>query len=268
MTLDKIETLLLTLALIVPGFIIHCVFSFFSPRRIETKEVLLLRFLTFGTLNLIVCLPIIYLIATQSDIENVAKHSVHTILKSDVRKYIWLAAYFLVVTFVSPTILGLVIAAIDKYDWFKKLAGRLGLHAMHSIPTAWDYKFHQICQSGGRWITVALKDDRVVTGFFGSRSFASSDPAERDLYIQSTVDAETMEYIDRSDGILIKYDDIRSIEFVNDQPAIEQMKADTVPLDKENHSNGRQENAACNGRTQSTDVTPVGIQGPSTSSGA
>ena len=65
MTLDKIEVALLTLAFLVPGFIIHSVFSLFTVRRNEgTKELLFLRFLTFSTLNVVVAFPLIFKIIT------------------------------------------------------------------------------------------------------------------------------------------------------------------------------------------------------------
>ena len=140
MTFGKIEVILFTLAFLVPGYIIYSTFSLFTPRKGETKELLTLRFLPFIHIAL------------------VGRY---------VEQHPWLAlATFFFITFVSPLFLGLVVVCLDQSQVIRTISGKLGIHAMHSIPTAWDYKFSQVSQSGGRWVLVTMSDDRKIGGFF------------------------------------------------------------------------------------------------------
>jgi len=206
MTLDKFEVLLLTLAFVVPGFIIHSVFSMFTVRRNEaTKEILFLRFLAFSALNVIVCTPLIFQIISK-----------HWIIKHP-----WLMAFCMMgMTFISPLMLGLIIAVLDQKQVLRRLLGRIGLHPLHCTPTAWDYKFARFSAAGGGWIIVELKDSRKVRGLFGAKSFASTEPTERDLYLEQVweVPADDTEAAwkkcEDTDGILIRHDDIRNVSFV------------------------------------------------------
>jgi hypothetical protein len=207
-TLDKMEVVLLTLAFLVPGFIMHSVISLFTVRRNEsTKEILFLRFLAFSTLNIIICLPLLYQV--------VARHWITT--------RPWLTAFCLFgITFVSPLVLGLAVAWLDQKQTLQHLAGRLGLHALHCTPSAWDFKFSQASTAGGRWIMVELKDSRKIGGWFGNNSFASSEPTERDLYLEEAwelpSDSADVAWNKRvnTDGILIRHDDIRTVSFIYD----------------------------------------------------
>ncbi len=209
MTLDKIQTALIILTCLVPGFIMYSTFSLFTIRRTETKDLLLLRFLTFSAGNLIVCLPLLYVVVTKNYI---AQHP-------------WLTTLaFLFMNFGMPVILGLVVGYFDQKCLLKHLLRRFGLNAMHSIPTAWDYKFNQISPTQGRWVLVTLKDDREIGGFFGGNSLASSEPTERDLYLE---EAYAVQHDDqgncmwspmtRTDGILLRGDEIRSVSFYHEE---------------------------------------------------
>jgi hypothetical protein len=69
-------------------------------------------------------------------------------------------------------------------------------------------------------VLVTLKDGGQVAGLFGSRSFASSDPSERDLYIQSVFSMSgkgQWQRVPRNDGVLISGDQIKYIEFWTDE---------------------------------------------------
>ena len=90
----------------------------------------------------------------------------------------------------------------------------MGLNFISQIPTAWDYKFSSFDER--RWVLVTLKDGGSVAGQFGGASFASSEPDERDIYIQKVYrvkQGQPWEPIESNDGILIRGDEIRYIEF-------------------------------------------------------
>jgi Family of unknown function (DUF6338) len=66
------------------------------------------------------------------------------------------------------------------------------------------------------FLMVTLTSDERIAGFFGIRSFASSDPGERDLYLEEeyTV-SDDGSWESRSDkvGVLIPGKEIRYVEF-------------------------------------------------------
>ena len=132
------------------------------------------------------------------------------------------------ITFISPLVLGLIIALLDQKQIIRRVFDGVGLHALHSTPSAWDYKFGQLNATDGRWLLVELKDNRKVGGWYGSNSFASSDPTERELYLEETwilpPDSENADWVkrDKTDGILIRHDDIRTVSFIYDPTHLEE----------------------------------------------
>jgi hypothetical protein len=58
-----------------------------------------------------------------------------------------------------------------------------------------------------------------VAGEFGKNSFASSEPSERDLYLERVYqfsEDNPWQPVAKTSGILIKAEEIRYIEFLND----------------------------------------------------
>lgn len=202
LTIDKFQTLVLTLSFVVPGFIIHSIFSMCRPRRTEVKELLYLRFLAFSVLNLIICLwPIHFVIVN----DYIRLHPLRSVV------------LFFVITFISPLFLGIVVAKLDAWDWMRKILRRIKLNPMHSTPNSWDYTFDRICSQGDSWVLIRMTDDKVVGGYFGPNSFASTDVAERDIYLQAVweINPENGDWTRKelTDGIWIKASEILSIEF-------------------------------------------------------
>jgi hypothetical protein len=82
------------------------------------------------------------------------------------------------------------------------------------IPKSWDYHF---AKEEPYWILITLKNGNRTGGFFGAHSFASSFPAEEDLYIEElwVIDDEGRfkQQIENSGGCLIRRNDINLIEF-------------------------------------------------------
>jgi len=201
MTVQSFDVVFYTLAFVVPGFICDSVIAAIVPRRVEQRELRVLRFLTFSAVNYGVWSWLVFLIF----------------------KLTWFidhpwyagAAWFLIV-FVGPVGLGVLLGLLEQKNVVRKFLARLGIRCVHPIPTAWDYFFSE---TKPVWVAVTLKDGREVVGFFGSRSFASSEAAERDLYIQEVLRMRRdgpWERVPRSRGVLVKHDDIRYIEFWGD----------------------------------------------------
>lgn len=201
MTFGANENLFLALVFIVPGFIWYTVMSAFVPRRVETKELSLLRFLTLSCINFAIWAWLIYLVLTS----NVFLMSLG-----------WSATAWAIVTFVSPVILGVIFGKGSQSGVFRNFLQRLGFYTIHPIPTGWDYFFSQ---EEPVWVLVTLIDESQVGGFFGPKSFASDEPGERDIYIQEVFKVSQdgpWEGVDKSKGILIKGDHVKHIEFWRD----------------------------------------------------
>ena len=85
---------------------------------------------------------------------------------------------------------------------------------MHLVPTAWDYQFGRLREA--HWVLVELKDGSRVAGFFGTRSFASSHPEERDIFIEQVYhidEQDTWRPMKNGHGTLIAQGEIRSVDF-------------------------------------------------------
>jgi hypothetical protein len=81
--------------------------------------------------------------------------------------------------FVCPVVIALVFARFVDARWGAKF--RLAFGMAHPVLKAWDTFF----RTGKRcWVVATLKGGRVIAGYFGPNSYASSFPAEEDLYLE------------------------------------------------------------------------------------
>lgn len=93
--------------------------------------------------------------------------------------------------------------------------GRFGIHLVHPIPSAWDYVFKSFTE--GAWVTVRMDNGMFIRGKFYTKSFASSDEAYRDLYLEEVYMLnEDDEWVktERTKGIWLSPDTIKHIEFL------------------------------------------------------
>ena len=113
---------------------------------------------------------------------------------------------------VGPTALGLLLGLNIQKNLFHRILQRCGLNPVHVVPTAWDWKFGNMAE---QWVLVTLKDGTRFSGFCGTGSFASSDPTERDIYIQLIydVDDDNRWRSPGEKGVLIAAGEVRTIEF-------------------------------------------------------
>ncbi|MYC96598.1 MAG: hypothetical protein F4X14_16660 [Caldilineaceae bacterium SB0661_bin_32] len=125
----------------------------------------------------------------------------------------WFGIGFILVFIVGPIIVGVILGVNTQKDFVRGLLAKARLTTIHPIPTAWDWKFTNI--TGEQWVLVNLKNGDEIRGLLGSDSFASSNPIDRDLYIQWIYGTnEEGLWIPLGDrGVLIATDEIRTIEF-------------------------------------------------------
>jgi hypothetical protein len=198
LAVNTFDAVFYTLSFIVPGFIWNSTLFIFVPRRAEETGTVFLRYLTLSCLNYAIWIWLIYLVVRSEFFA---------------QRPVWSAFAWFLIIFISPVLLGVITGRLSSQDWLRRLLIRLGLGPIHPIPTAWDYYFSRTAPV---WVLATLKDGSHVAGFFGRSSFASSDPRERDLYLEKIfkiVENGPWETIPRNRGILISGNQIASIEF-------------------------------------------------------
>jgi hypothetical protein len=188
-------TVAIALAFIVPGYIMATVRSLFLTGRQTAKvEGQVLEALTLSALNLAICYPIAAPLIDGVGLSSWGAHLPWVLI-------------FLVV----PAALGAVTGVAAQRNWVGRMGQRFGLSPVHAMPTAWDWKF------GLReevWTLVTLKDGTVFAGYCGARSFMSSDPSERDLYVQEVFELDANKtWNPKGSGLYVAHGQISTIEF-------------------------------------------------------
>ena len=125
----------------------------------------------------------------------------------------WYGAGWFALIFVCPAVLGILLGLNVRNGWTKKLVNRLGLNTIHPIHSAWDWRFGHCPEC---WVIVTLKDNTKWYGYMGVGSFMSSDPIERDIFIEYVYDfaGEGQAWTPRNTGVWIAHGEIQSLEFL------------------------------------------------------
>lgn len=195
MEIKSPEILLLTIIFLLPGYIYFSVLKIILPESREGKFLLLLKFLGFSSFNFIIWFWLIVRI----DFQDI---SFLTILG------------ILLIIFISPIFFGIVSGKEKQYGLFANFLKFFGLNPKDISPTAWDFKFSNTTTE---FVLVTLKDGEIIGGYLGENSLASSDFNERDIFLEEVYKiSDGGEWIvdDRSKGIWIAGDQIRTIEFL------------------------------------------------------
>lgn len=178
----------------VPGFISIKVWGILKPADKIDAVTYILEAVSFSSLNYALFSPIFISIW----------------LNWDSNFYWYHYLVMIVVIFISPLCLPLLYSKIVDSE-------RLQGHIKHPIPKAWDYFFSR---GEACFMMIHLKNGDVIGGIFGSNSFASSYPAEEDIYIEKVWQINEMckfleEPIADTKGILINKAAIDYIECFN-----------------------------------------------------
>ena len=193
--------LFLITAFVVPGFIIYYIRSKFTTGRMERANRILIELIALGAINFALWSWLLVIWITFDEANTTTWLSVLTSL---------------LVVVLSPIALGILAGYDTQHGWSERAFRRIGLHPVHPVPAAWDYVFPRIDRAN--WILITFHDGSFVGGFFGPKSFASSDPAERDIYIEQVFNVKedgNWEMGPSGKGILIKDQDIAYIELIS-----------------------------------------------------
>lgn len=209
MLLSFLENPYLLLGLIVPGLVMLYVRSqLVTGQHLPRSETLLL-YLVVSIAYYALITPLVDLFLPQEPDESVA--TVYAILSQKSSEYTsW---HWLSIVFGIPTLFGLLLGWNVQKNILRGVLQLIRINLAHAIPTAWDWKFNK---REAQWVLVTLNDGTQFAGFFGSESFISTSPGERDMYIQYIYDINPEDNSwtprDRS-GVLIASGKIKTIEF-------------------------------------------------------
>lgn len=191
----KPETLPLFLVFTVPGIIALYFRAQFIAGRLPSAAEGAISYITLSLAYHAIAYPIAHPLYTSGKIDG------------------WAGLGWFVLIFVGPTLLGILLGLNIRKGWTKKLVNRFGLHTIHPVDCAWDWRFGHCPEC---WVIVTLKDGTKWYGYMGTNSFMSSDPAERDIFIEHVYDfsAEGKPWAARNTGVWIAHGEIQSLEFL------------------------------------------------------
>jgi hypothetical protein len=123
-----------------------------------------------------------------------------------------LAFLAVLILFLSPVVGTLAFVKLAQTASFRSARETFGIR--HPSPKAWDYFFGRGTPC---WVIATLKSGRVIGGYYGTGSFASSFPNAEDLYLELLCD---MTPEGRLNGItsltlggIIRMEDVQLLEF-------------------------------------------------------
>lgn len=188
--------------LLVPGIVILFVRSQFVTTRIASNAENLISYLAVSLIYHALALPFLDMFVPHDNL-------------FVGRTFAWFL-YILII----PVFFGLAIGINIQKNFVRRALQDVGLNPVHAIPTAWDWKFDRMQVTGGEWVLVTLKNGTRFAGFCGPESFISSEPTERDLYIQwiYDIDDDDKWLPLRETGLLVAGGEISTIEFWPSQP--------------------------------------------------
>lgn len=197
--LNSIQDIQLLFAYLLPGFLIAFVFSRFFAAKPRGLTESLINYLVLTAIYYSLTYPITGLIFG----EGFDPKSPYTVL-----------LFFMA----GPVAFGLLLGSLNRRNAFHRLLRRIGINMVHPVPSAWDWRFYNM--RVGAFVLITLQDDSKVGGRFGPDSFASSDSAERDFYLDEIwhID-EHGEWtaLGEKKGLLITGKEIKYIEFWDEE---------------------------------------------------
>jgi hypothetical protein len=189
----ELDKLVLFIAFIIPGFISIKAYEILIPAEAKDSSKQIIDALTYSCINYALMSWFIL------EVEASAISTVHPSLYK---------LFYFFVLFISPIIWVLIWKRIRCFSFFQE-------NAPHPIQKPWDYVFSQ---RQWFWVIVTLKNGEKIAGKYASRSFASSNPAPEQIYLEEKwiLNADDSFERERSGtaGIIILSAEILTIELI------------------------------------------------------
>ncbi|MDT3230887.1 DUF6338 family protein [Pseudomonas sp. rhizo25] len=192
MDIWQADKLILFIAFVIPGFLSIKFYQLIFPGTIRNASDQLIDAVAYSCINYALLFwAIVY-------VEGAGFRQIHPSLY-----YV----FYVFVLFVSPFFLVLAWKWLRTHERFKGTAP-------HPTPKPWDFVFKQ---AKPFWIVVYLKNGNKVGGRYSGKSFASSFPADEQIYLEESWLVSDAGLLDRavkqSAGVLIMASEISYVEF-------------------------------------------------------
>lgn len=161
MDIWEIDKLLLFIAFVIPGFISIKAYQLAFPGAERATSDQLIDAVAYSSVNYALLIFPIISIESSS-------------LKESCKFLYYL--FYVFVLFLAPILWVILWKFLRTRDFFQR-------NAPHPTAKPWDYVFSQ---RKPYWIKVTLKDGTVIAGRYAEKSFASSAPAEEQIYLEET----------------------------------------------------------------------------------
>lgn len=192
MDIWDIDKLFLFIAFVVPGFISIKAYQLFFPGEKHKSSEQIVDAVAYSSINYAILFWAIILVEGSKLRENCPG---------------WYFIFYTFVFLIAPIIWVALWSKIRKTEFFQK-------NAPHPTPKAWDFVFSQRKQY---WVKVILKNGEMIGGLFSTKSFASSAPAEEQIYLEQTWVLNKEGGFERmkndSAGVMVLSSEISHIEF-------------------------------------------------------
>jgi len=195
--IESMEIVCYTAIFLLPGYIVEEMIRVIMPKKQYSEGIIFLRYLAYSIINLAIWSWLYFLIMKYLGNATIVY---------------WMT--LVLATVISSLVTGTILGVIRKKECIRLFFSKCGLQVEHPIPTAWDYKFSEI--NDFRWVIINLVNDEIVYGKYANNSFTSSDESYRDIYLEEVYildDENNWKLAERSDGIWISPNEIKSIEF-------------------------------------------------------
>ncbi len=192
MNIWDLDKLVIFIAFVIPGFVSIKIYDLLVPT--DRKEIgkYLIDAVAYSCINY----ALVSWILVLADRCNLYKN--HPF---------WFFLLVISILFLFPILWAVLYYCLRTLTFFTK-------RIPHPISKPWDYVFSK---REAYWVIVYLNDGTKIGGRYGSDSFASSYPADEQIYLQQVWevndDNRFLKAVERSKGILVSKKDIKAIEF-------------------------------------------------------
>lgn len=181
---------------VIPGFISIKTYELLYPSILKDSSKQIIDAVTYSCINYAIMYWFII------DIEN--QEGAASLKNTHPHLYV---LFYVFVLLIFPVILAFLWKALRESERFKK-----NIH--HPTQKPWDYFF---AQGKCYWVKIVLNNGSTIAGYYGPKSFASSSPAEEQLYLEQTwklgADGSFERAINKTAGVIILTREISHIEF-------------------------------------------------------
>lgn len=188
------DKLVLFIAFVVPGFVSLKTYALLSPSGSRQAATEIVDAVSFSSIN--------YALLSWS-IFSIHVHEVRTNAPT------LYAIFWVFVLLIAPMAWACLFFKLRHTQFFQK-------SLPHPTAKLWDYLF---AQRKPYWVVVTLKEGKKIAGRYDSKSFASSNPAQEQLYLEQAWHLSDTGGFERpradSAGVLVLSADIESVELFN-----------------------------------------------------